>query len=39
MKVLTRAIALVIGCLLLKKLGVYDWIICTIAVIGVLSLW
>ncbi len=39
MKVLTRAIALVIGCLLLTKLGVYDWIICTIAVLGVLSLW
>lgn len=39
MKVLTRAIALVIGCLLLTNLGVYDWIICTIAVLGVLSLW
>ena len=39
MKVLTRAIALVIGCLLLKKLGVYDWIICTIAIIGVFDLW
>ncbi len=39
MKALTRAMALVIGCLLLIKLGVYKWLICTIAVLGVMSLW
>lgn len=33
-----KAVALIICCLLLKWVGVWKWLICTIAVIGVISI-